>query len=175
MFKELADMENTELGESLRKQLMEESIFPYVKKVFKQYPEFKSALMMVAQYWNDEADDAVHNEIIFSELDEPDIKAVDDAREKDKHDEINWASKKSSIYCFEPDIKDKLDIYKWDDNYDAIPAFAAYCSEGASQEDSLLEAYLPYALIKRVDNDISVKIVGEKIRPWLDGVKPEWS
>ena len=54
-----------------------------------------------------------------------------------------------------------------------IPAFAAYAPEGAHQSMDYSEAYNPYAILYRKDNDVEVKIVGKMLRPWLDGIRPE--
>ena len=37
-----------------------------------------------------------------------------------------------------------------------------------------LEAYSPYALFSRVGAEIKMQVVGVMIRPWLNGVIPEW-
>ncbi|MDZ4872096.1 MAG: hypothetical protein CLLPBCKN_001484 [Chroococcidiopsis cubana SAG 39.79] len=40
---------------------------------------------------------------------------------------------------------------------------------------STREAYIPYAILRRRAGDIEVEIVGQMIRPQLDGIKPgEW-
>lgn len=38
---------------------------------------------------------------------------------------------------------------------------------------SAREAYTPYAILRRRADDIEVEIVGEMLRPQLDGIKPE--
>lgn len=61
----------------------------------------------------------------------------------------------------------------WNDNGEVIPAFAAFCREGAHQEMSIAEAYAPYAILRRCGDDIAIEIVGQMLRPWLDGIHPE--
>ena len=47
-----------------------------VDAVFGSDATLQSVTLLVAQYWSDEADDAVHGEMIYSELDTPDLDAI---------------------------------------------------------------------------------------------------
>ncbi len=38
----------------------------------------------------------------------------------------------------------------------------------------LEEGYTLYAVLRRLGDGIEVEIVGEMLRPWLDGIKPDW-
>ncbi len=58
-------------------------------------------------------------------------------------------------------------------NDNAIPNFAAYFKEGCHQEMDYLEAYSPYAVFRRKEGDIEIEVVGNMLRPWLDGIRPE--
>ncbi|MEO1028346.1 MAG: hypothetical protein AAFX02_04740 [Pseudomonadota bacterium] len=63
----------------------------------------------------------------------------------------------------------------WDENNEMIPAFAAFCPELGSQEDHPLHSAAPYAIFRRgAEGTITTEIICEMIRPWLDGVAPEW-
>ncbi len=162
-------------AEELRNQLINDCIIPQIKGVFQKYKEIKSAILMVAQYWNDEAHDAVHQTIIYSELEEPDLLAAEKFEEEDKPDVINLPSIKNEYNSYDYYLRADGNYKYWDDNNMAIPAFACYCNEYCHQEMNTFEAYSPYALFKKSENnEISMKIIGVKIRPWLEGVIPDW-
>ncbi len=123
------------------------------QKTFDQYPDAKSALLSVAQYWNDEADDAVHDDVVYSRRHTPLFPHECESREG-SGPEFCW-------YCRRlPD-----NYLPWDDNGTAISAFEMFCREDCSQDMDVGEAYLPYAVLRR---DMSVEIVGRPVRPWFD-------
>lgn len=63
-----------------RFKLLDESFVPLIRRAFRKHPQLQSAVMLVAQYWCDEAEDAVHCELLFSQLPTPDIAAANAAR-----------------------------------------------------------------------------------------------
>lgn len=152
-----------------RARFIEQHAIPFVADAFRADPALRSALMLVAQYWCDEANDAVHYRMIFSRLERPDVAAGLASLDGDEPDQINLGDRAQD------EVKDDW-IKGWDDNGDAIPLFAAFCREGCDQEMAGSEAYLPYALFRRQpDGTARAEIIGEMIRPWLDGVEPEWA
>lgn len=161
----------------LRQKIIEQAILPVVKKCFEKYPQIRSATLLVAQYWDDEATDAVHEHFVFSVLDTPDLEAAYKTEENYTEDNINLPG--LGKYCYlVGDAREELDEegchdYYWPNNWDAIPAFAAFCREGASQLMSTAEAYTPYAVFRRCGDDIEIEVVGQMLRPWLDGIQPE--
>lgn len=66
----------------LRERMIREQIVPVVGRAFEAHPELRSATLLVAQYWCDEANDAVHCDVVFSELDTPDTAAAFLARRR---------------------------------------------------------------------------------------------
>ena len=63
---------------------------------------------------------------------------------------------------------------EWDDNYDAVLLFAAFCTEGANQMMEVSEAYTPYAIFRTAPSgEIEIQDVSWKQQPWLDGVRDE--
>ncbi len=64
----------------LRDRVIREGVVPMVRRAFDAYPALQSATLLVAQFWCDEAHDAVHCDVIFSELRTPDTKAAYRAR-----------------------------------------------------------------------------------------------
>lgn len=168
----------------LRQKIMDEYVVPIVKKVFEKYPQIRSATFTVAQYWDDNANDEVHDFFLFSVLETPDWEAFTKAEQEDRIDSINlpgFGTAGDFGYFYLLDLqwnarneleKDK-DFYRWYGMSEEIPAFAAYAPEGAHQSMDYSEAYNPYAILYRKDNDVEVKIVGKMLRPWLDGIRPE--
>jgi hypothetical protein len=155
----------------LREKIINHGILPIVKLVFDKYDRIQSAMLLVGQYWDDEAHDAVHNQIIFSILPTP-IPNLE-LEYSDDYDAINLEGLPSldEIYNSIENLWEFEDEeYSWYDNGNAIPAFAAYCKEGCHQDMDYLEAYSPYAVFRRKEGSIEIEVVGEMLRPWLDGV-----
>ena len=172
---------NKEEAEVLRKSMISDFVIPYLKVIFNEYGEFKSAAFMVAQYWDDEARDAVHCDFIFSVQARPDIsasiayhKALNNENYKYLCDDINCPNYTYSRFMDMTEIADDL-LYLWPDNTEAIPAFSAFTREGGDQCADLHENYSPYAFFsKKESGEITYEVVGEMHRPWLDGVYPDW-
>lgn len=60
---------------ALRAQCLDEHVVPLVEKTFRTYDALQSAALLVAQYWNDEAHDAVHGYLVYSSAPRPDLAA----------------------------------------------------------------------------------------------------
>jgi hypothetical protein len=136
----------------LRQKLIEEHIIPIVKVCFKKYPQLRSATFLVAQDFYNKA----RNKEDWTE------------------DNINLPGFNESFLAniYRELDKEGYDYY-WSDNWGAIPAFAAYCREGAHQCMPIAEAYTPYAVLRRNGDDIAIEIIGQMLRPWLDGIQPQ--
>jgi hypothetical protein len=165
-----------EQAAELREKLIAKHIFSQVKAAFEKYERLNSATFLVAQYWADEANDAVHYTITFSVLPTPVIQLDVDTEEKE-YDRVNLPELPT-----DGEILDSLEVNTgagvntrwWDSNGEAIPAFAAFCKEYASQEImGWLDVYSPYAVFRRKGADIEPEIVGQMLRPWADGMRPE--
>jgi hypothetical protein len=159
----------------LREKIINHAIVPLVKAGFDNYPQLRSAMLLVAQYWDDEAYDAVHYELIFSVLPTPvfDLEPVDTDDYYDG-DTVNLPGLPNSYEIYSPAYNQiGYNEYSWQDNENAVATFAAYCKEGCSQEMGYFEAYTPYAVFRRKEGDIEIEIVGTMLRPWLDGVRPD--
>lgn len=200
---------------SLRDQMIREQIVPVIRRAFAAHPALHSATLLVAQYWNDEANDAVHCDLVFSELDTPDTAAAYLARRRRYEGEdleprrsaagpSGWARWLPWLRKAEPQVMAVRDVPRasalksdpinlpsgldeevlerefawnlgWDSNGEPISLFAAFCLEDCHQEMEVGEAYTPYAVFRRRNDDVAVEIVGVMTRPWLDGVEPEES
>lgn len=157
--------------------MLESIVLPEVRTAFTLFPQLQSASMLVAQYWCDEAIDAVHYMLVHSVLQTPDLEAAFGHEDDDEPDRVNLPEPLPTSgdlwwRCREEGRQIGKPVW-WDDNGEAIPAFAAFCREGAHQEMSRGEAYAPYAILRRAGDDIEVEVVGQMLRPWLDGVAPE--
>lgn len=171
-----------------------------VSAVFKDFPDAQSAMLMVGQFWADEAIDAVHRAIAYSFEVNPDFAAyradaqrlydllLDQSADMDAFDdELEshdlWLEGRAAVAR----LGDRWSIDKrfefhdtyvqyddWDSNGQAIPLFAAYCEEGADQEMPTGLSHAPYCIFRRAPNGgVDVEIVGVKVRPWLEGVAPQ--
>ena len=160
----------------LREKIIDRGIVPLIKAGFDKYPQLQSAMLLVAQYWDDEAHDAVHYEIFFSVLLTPvlNVESVDIDVYHDG-DPINLPGLPSSYEIYSAAYnKIEYNEYSWQDNGNAVATFAAYCKEGCSQEMDYLEAYTPYAVFRRQEAGIEIEIVGTMLRPWLDGIRTDF-
>lgn len=155
---------------ALRAQHLRENLLPAVARMFADAPDLMSACLMLAQYWNDEADDAVHYVLVFSVLPEPDLRAYARYMDLDEPDDVNLpgAFDHFDLSC------EEREWVEWDHNGAAIPLYAAFCKEGCEQQMPILDAHTTYALFRRGDEGVEVEVVGEMLRPWLDGVRPSW-
>ncbi len=188
---------NGETTARMRADAIERLVVPMAKSRFGQLPALRSAMLVVAQYWNDEASDAVHAVLVYSprqvpswphicpdDYDEHFDRAAPDAIDSSAagHGPGRVIDRDYCDYCG-PDEDDWL---PWDDNGSAIAAFEGYCKEACHQGMELSEAYIPYAIIRRLDSPgseqsetgqgdiaVSVDIVGRPIRPHLDLPEPK--
>lgn len=145
-------------------------------QLFDAYPALKSVGLYVAQYWDDEADDAVHGILVVSELPEPILKNAkgylcDDINKINK-DDVNLPTIKQFkqvMYTYSYDeysVRSVLDFLNWDSNGQAIPLWAAWCPENGSQDASAQDNY---ALALTFYRDGTSRFASQ-LRPWLDGV-----
>lgn len=136
---------------------------PWITARFAAEPELQSALFAVAQYWADEADDAVHACVVFSKAPTP---AWPHLCRWDREDEglPGFGDGETCTSC-----GDSTPPLPFHDNGDAITGFQSMCREDASQESATSEAYLPYAIARRdADGGVTLEIVAGYARAWLD-------
>lgn len=158
-------------AEMARRELLRTHLLPTVAQYFTTYERLQSAMLCVAQYWADEADDAVHGLLILSELFEPTLEGVtgrDDEPGTDPNVPNTHIKQKygdissSAVYLWDT---------PWDDNSGAIPLWAAFAPEEGSQEYAYYsEVYSPAVMFYRHGG---YEFLPMK-RPHLDGVQPEW-
>jgi hypothetical protein len=152
---------------------------------FERYPALNSIGFCVSQFWNDEADDAVHFDPCFSELRNPDFEAGfrEDVMYEGLGDLVNLPSMHSEFDRFSVDMEWADALSLSDPNGENISLFAAFCKEGCDQEMPTSEVTSPYAVFRRGTTNmtnmtngatVETEIVGVMLRPWLDGVRPDW-
>ena len=143
-----------------------ETLETCVKEAFSSDASLQSALLSVAQYWADEADDAVHATVIFSERQTP-LWPHDCYRDQTDADDAAADVRRATDRCKYCDERKVSFSWMFDDNGDGIVAFQSCCAEGGSGGDD--ESYLPYAVVRRGEGDsLALEIVGGPVRPWLD-------
>ncbi len=126
-------------------------------QLFTKHPQYRSMLFAVSQYWADEADDAVHYDIVVSERELPlwPHRCQGEGDSEDVPGEGCWN-------CAS-DIE--FDGW-WDDNGSSIAAFAGYCHELGSQEEPPSYNALPWAVARKTDDGVlEVEIVAWTQRP----------
>ncbi|MBX3183674.1 MAG: hypothetical protein KIT72_06090 [Polyangiaceae bacterium] len=139
-------------------------------RIFGEEPALQSATLFVAQYWADDADDEVHFIVVPSQLVDPVMPT---------NSEQDGAAAWDLANLLREDLRERYSIDHWFDGVveygwgPYISAFAAFCPEGASQDDEPPDRHAPYAIFRRGPDGLHTEIVGVMLRPWLDGVAAE--
>ena len=167
------ELSTSELNE-LRDRYIRLTVEPTIRWVFSKFPHVQSVTIRVAQYWDDEAADAVHADLVFSELETPSLNRDEEqnftvAPVLEREAPWSWWKYKD-LDTGEYDH----DMDRWSDNWIAIPLFAAWCDEGMTQEMDRDEAYSPYATYRKTDAGVQRELY-PMVRDYIDGVEPEWS
>lgn len=159
----------------LREQCMRLRFVPLAQRVFDRFPEVRRVIYAVAQYCDDEAEDAVQERI---EADAGDA-AADDAAAPSGGD----PSGTTSGARLPSDDRRRLGIPSSDDvwglaadlpdldaNGSRITAFASYCPEEGRARFNFAATICPYAIARRgADGRPALEIVGVIVRPeWED-------
>jgi len=157
------------IASALRLKLLQEDVLPKLWQRFEEQPSLRSALLLFAQFYCDEAIDAVQGRLLFSELESPDLEAYFSSSEQDLPDLVNQREVDPEQDYFE------LDYVGGDSNGIQISAFACYCKEGGYQGMSERELFAPYAVFRKVSGALEMQVVGTKYQPWKDGVQYDWA
>jgi uncharacterized protein (TIGR02996 family) len=144
-------------------------LLPLVSGYFSTYERLRSALLVVAQYWDDEANDAVHGTLIVSELFEP---MLEGAGSRESGGDANLPNTRIKRE-FGQEWSSEIGLWQtetdWDDNGLAIPLWAAFAPEGGSQDYGLEENYAPAVMFYRHGGYEFLPMC----RPHLEGIRPE--
>jgi len=118
-------------------------------------PPMRSALVSVAQYWADNANDEVHSTVTVS-----------------PHETPAWPHRCGELGD-EPDDDGchfccRLDEPRWPYGV-TIPALEAFCHERGNQNAGDAWNALPFAVARLgADGSVTTELVGRLVRPWLD-------
>ncbi len=126
---------------------------PWLNEHFKRQPKDESVLLAVAQYWADEANDAVHLTTLASSKPVPDFFHND------------WGDEPSAEGTHGVDWEHSPE---WDDNGLSIRCFQAYCGELGSQELPSSAQSEPFAIARRTPSGAQLTWLGRCQRAWLD-------
>lgn len=149
----------------LRERCMREYFSPLAKELFARLPEVQCVAYAVAQYWCDEAVDAVHEEfrtfLVRDPLPPYESEAGDALRMERAFPEC---ADDGGIYAFRGRWPRLLE------NTTAITAFASFCPEQGTIDDPSTLLSAVYALARRgAAGDIEIEVVGAMLRPeWED-------
>jgi len=165
-----------------RDEYINDIVLPVIRTKFDQIKEFQHAVLFVAQYWNDEARDAVQHQLAFSIMDQPNIESymamVTRSYLAEYDEDEMWATVdfNGKAESFELDVllegrtafnfllekygRDLIEPLHWENNYckgwssnhTAIPLFAAYCKEGGDQDSEFSKNYNPIIIFRRASN-----------------------
>jgi uncharacterized protein (TIGR02996 family) len=131
-----------------------QSLVKSAHKTFAKHEDVNSLVLSVAQYWNDEAEDEVHLHLTYSNRSTP---LFSHRCRWEPTDEPDFCS-----YCHKG-LPSAYDLRLSEGEAGLIESMEPYCLEGAHQEMSQAEAYLPYAIVRR---DTGLELVGPPVRLW---------
>lgn len=159
-------------AELARRRYIREHLLPFVQGYFDKYELLRSAMLVVAQYWDDAAYDAVHGNLIVSELPEPVLKGAISYLPSDESKRIDPNvpnTRPKDRYSSTGSVVTLWDN-GWDENQGSIPLWAAFSPEGAHQEQyDVSESHAPAVMFHRHGGYEVLPM----IRPHLDGVRAE--
>lgn len=158
--------------EETKKQVIEEWFLPVAKLLLKEYPSTNCVVVTLAQYWNDEADDAVHvsfipssvpfeswdglfsdkNQFYSEESQDFSLPKPDGSTEY-----VSFYGLSQRAIGFNPYLSN-------DESF--ISIFERYCKERCSQEMHTQEAYQPYLIVSRDGDEIKIRDLGDLVRVW---------
>lgn len=153
--------------ERLRQRFLTGRLQDEVAKCFVDFPDVQSMTLLVSQYWDDEALDAVHCQSVWSQLPTPDLDSAAAVKFDDETvDHINLGDRTQWWMRSDHDP-----VFTWSPNGYCISLFAAFCVEGGHQNGGMYEFSSPLAIYRRTgEKTVEMEFVGDMVRPWLDGV-----
>lgn len=156
---------------------MELRFVPLAGRFFEEEPEAQSLLYCIAQFWCDEALDAVHEELVPCQLrdpppwpecliDNPFVDAISWQNLPTEYEIERWAPTMCSL---------SREFHALDENSTMVTAFASRVPEATSQSLDLSRSYLPYAIARRAPGrGVELEVVGRIERPeWEDASSAE--
>ncbi|MCP4957971.1 MAG: hypothetical protein GY925_01745 [Actinomycetia bacterium] len=170
----------------MRQQLIEGWMIPLAETLRRRHATeitIRSIAVCVAQYWDDEASDAVHCRWVISQLETPDWPqglvdrggTVFTLTKQQAQDRGLWRGEDPNLpagleQCRLGPVYNEMG--PWDDNRSAISLAAAWCREGAHQDTDDEDNFLPFVILRHDSQGWAHELV-PMIRPWLDGVRSQ--
>lgn len=153
-----------ETSAELRANYLRDGFSPVARQIFDSYEDVQSVVLAIAQFYADEAEDAVHLEIIPCVVPNPEWPSCLDNNPFVLFDEGWHVDFSKGIYEMQREYP------QLDANTDAIIAFASCCHEISSQEDPVDVTSRPYAVARpEANGTVAVEVVGSVVRPdWED-------
>jgi hypothetical protein len=159
----------------MRRTYIDWHFLPTARELFRGRPDVDTVFLACAQYWNDEALDAVH---LREEPAQPGVHTWEEwlAQERglDVQDHPAWRAHWERREALRDAWKGAREAAGVPDDYmdngDLIPAFAAYCREGCHQELAVWDAYALYATARRVPGGVALEVSGVEVQPWAEDV-----
>jgi hypothetical protein len=181
----------------------------YARMFMEDHPLVRSVLIKVSQYYNDEAEDAVHFQMypsVLSMWSEPPPPApfknkrgqtitptapnyyheavpkvlkenlpfvpwrFEYKRDEDDYSLVHARTLFDFVYRWEERTfgwNHWLKKAAWYSNADAIPLFAAYCTE-----EGRSDGYVPLCVYRKVNDNVEMEFLGTMYRPEVDGLSP---
>jgi hypothetical protein len=184
-----ANQPSRQKQDELRARHIDRCVTPFVREMMQEHPRLLTATLCVMQSGAD-AGAAVHYRVAFSPREAFDPKTIDYGQPDEAWDDASYV--REFYRCAYSSGEDS-----WYNNDDAIPLFAAFCKEDwryrqyavfrreiSETEAGLREAALhdpqarevlgDYWEARGVSQTLTIKVVGQMLRPHLDGVRRAW-
>jgi len=120
-----------EQAEAQRAAFVDERVLPLARETFATRPQVRSAALLVAQYWDDDADDEVHLELLWSEFPTPAVGPDDVGTDSDGYSLARSHNLPSGVFQDES----RYQIVSNNGYLRPVALFAAYCLGGVTQMD----------------------------------------
>lgn len=166
-----------------RREYLELTLVPHLRVELAAQPGVRSALFLIAQYWNDQADDEVHHKLVFSRRETP---RWPHECHDDDYDPSAPAAPDAPAPGGEPRVvedwcewcctrRTRLDFNGLSELL--IAAFAPLCHENGNQNEDNAYNYLPVAVVRRLDRrehaspaalELDLELVGRVARGWAE-------
>jgi uncharacterized protein (TIGR02996 family) len=146
-----------------RAKYIQDDIGKYVEKAFKKNPKYKSAVLAVSQYFADEAIDAVHGKVVFSENEAPIWPHACQWRGREAQSGSNMKFDRGER-CSSCGRSGSTWL-PFDSNGQGIVGFQSCCLE--SQDEGGGD-YTPYVIYRRTKTGFETEIIGAPVRAWFD-------
>lgn len=139
-----------------RRLVIRRDILPVLKTIFFRCPKIKAIKMLVGQYWDDEADDAVHVRFIPADHLDPDWEGLSDYGDDESEDDNSFrkmnlstlTDKEKNLFRYDSATFSEYGPFpgtdiRWGNNYTAISLWSSFAPTDGSQHHEGYSAYAP--------------------------------